>query len=300
MGKTARIKGDLDDVQALLEIITILKDVSTNRFFSFAQQKEDLGKFLEVFLVFFNMLEAVETTCPLVRNNNPATDIVVMSSESGFMAQLNSKVCSAAFAEMKKNENSRIVCVGRKAVDKCRSLGMPIDKLYEGVDQRGRYETALDIRDYLIDRMMSGVTGKVICVYVWPKNFNILKPRVVKLLPASELIGTDEAEQGGAAGEEKTQQTRATPKGVLQESSVDGIMKVLADVWVSSRIFEILSDLKLAEAAAQSQQLESAIEGLSKEKAGLALGFKKAVRGDLNKAMREVFTSSKIIKTKAK
>lgn len=297
MGKVTRIKGDLDDVEALLEIITVLKDVSTNRFFAFAQQKNDFAKFLEVFLLFFGMLESADTDCPLVRNNNPGTDIVLVTSESSFMAQLNSKVCAAAAKEAEKHADARVVCVGWRGADKCKQLGLKLDKVYRDVELQGRYQISLFIRDYLIERMMSGASGKALCVYTWAKNFNILKPRVVTLLPAQELLG-DQTDEEATAGTEK--QERQRPKGMdyIAESSIDGIMKVLADIWVSCRLFEIISDTRIAESAAQAQQLEQSMEGLSKEKSGLALSLKKAARGDLNKAMAEVFTSSKVIKSR--
>lgn len=297
MGKTARIKGDLDDVSAILEIISILKDVSTNRFFTFAQQKKDFATFLEAFLVFFNMLEPVDTKCPLVKNDFPGTDLVVVTSESSFMAQLNGKVCSAAFKEYEKTPDCYVVCIGYRGADKLRTMGMKLGKVYENIDQVGRYQVALKVRDDLIYRMMNGETGKAICVYVWAKSFNILKPRIVRLLPASELLGNSDEE--AASAESQTPDAAAVPKPkrkFISESSIDGIMKVLADIWISSRMHELISDSLLAEAAAQAQQLESAMEGLSKEKKGLVLGFKKAGRADLNKAMREVFTSAKVCK----
>jgi F0F1-type ATP synthase gamma subunit len=284
-GKTTRIKGDLDDVEAILEIITILKDVSTNRFFTFAKKKENFAKFLEIFLVFFNMLESVKTNCPLVRNENPIADIVVMTSEQSFMSQLNNRVCNAALKEYQKQPNSRVIVVGRRGADKCKSLGMKLEKVYKDIEIVGRYEIAMSIRDYLIERIMSGSAGSAICIYIWAKSFNVLKPRIVKLLPAEELVqGTDEEDAFG------------TGRKFITESTIDGIMKVLADVWVSSRLFEMISDSQLSEAAAQAQQLESAIEGMSSEKKGMVMAFKKSQRGDLNKAMREVFSSSSVAK----
>lgn len=297
MGKTARIKGDLDDVSAILEIISILKDVSTNRFFTFAQQKKDFAKFLEAFLVFFNMLESVNTTCPLVKNNCPGTDLVVVTSESSFMAQLNGKVCSAAYKEYEKIPNCYVICIGYRGADKLRTMGMKLGKVYENIDQIGRYQVALSIRDDLIYRIMNGETGKAICVYVWAKSFNILKPRIVRLLPAEELLGNSD-EEGAPVEDQAAAVAPKQKRKFISESTIDGIMRVLADIWVSSRMYEVVSDSLLAEAAAQAQQLESAMEGLSKEKKGLMLGFKKAGRADLNKAMREVFTSAKVCKKK--
>lgn len=290
MGRTAKIKGDLDDIEAILEIISILKDVSTNRFFTFAQQKEDFGKFLELFLVFFSMLESVETNCPLVRNKNPNADIVVVTSESSFMAQLNSKVCSAAAKEVEKYPNCQVICVGHRGAERLRQMGVKLAVVYENIEQLGRYQVALSVRDHLIDRIMAGETGKAVCIYVWAKSFNILKPRVVKLLPAEELLAAPEED----TGEDGAPLPVLDKRKFLAESSIDGMMKVLADIWVSCRLYEMISDSLLAEAAAQAQQLESAIEGMSKDKKGLMSSFKKASRGDLNKAMREVFTSSRV------
>ena len=298
MPKAARIKGDLDDVEALLEIISVLKDVSTNRFFAFAQQKNDFSKFLEVFLSFFAMLETAETDCPLVRNNNPGTDMVIVTSEASFMSQLNSRVCNAAVAEVKKNQNVKVVCIGWRGADKCKQLGLKIEKVYRDVAMTGRYQVSLQIRDYLIERMMSGESGKAVCVYVWAKNFNILKPRIVTLLPAQELLGEPEEGEGEGIGEKEKRKRHSGSSDFIAESSIDGIMKVLADIWVSCRLFEIISDIQIAECAAQAQQFESSIEGLSKEKKDLALSFKKASRGDLNKAMAEVFSSSRVVRTK--
>jgi len=285
-GKTTRIKGDLDDVEAILEIITILKDVSTNRFFAFAKKKENFGKFLEIFLIFFNMLESVKTSCPLVRNSNPGTDIVIVTSEQSFMSQLNNRVCNAALKEYQKYPDAKILCVGQRGADKCRQLGMKLEKVYTNVEDKGRYEVALAIRDHLIERIMSGESGKSLAVYIWAKSFNVIKPRVVKLLPAEELLG--------GSGEEEDR--LGTGRKFITESTIDGIMKVLADIWVSSRLFEMISDTQLSEAAAQAQQLESAIEGMSGEKKGLVMAVRKSQRSDLNKAMREVFTSSSVVR----
>lgn len=291
MAKTSRIKGDLDDVDELLEIISILKDVATNRFFAFAKLKEDLAKFLEIFLIFFNMLESVETDCPLVRNNNPGTDIVICTSESSFMTTLNNRVCFVAAQEYRKYPDSRILCIGWRGAERCKQLGLTIDKLFRDISEENRYYVALELRDYLINRCLDGQSGRAICVHILPKSFNVLKPRVVKLLPAEELLG------GGAKSADEMLQAG---QDFLAESSIDGIMKILADIWISSRLFEMISDTKLAEAAAQSQQLEQAIEGLSREKKDLTLAFKKSMRDDLNKAMREVFSSSQMVKNKGR
>lgn len=293
MGKKMRIKGDLDDVDALLEIIQILKDVSTNRFFAFSQQKHEFSRFLELFLLFFDLLEMIKTNCVLVRNKNPGTDMIVITSEAGFMSQLNGRVVAAAFREAKKNNDTRIICVGTKAAPKLQALGLTIDKVFPAAGDTNRYETSLMIRDFVVERVMSGKVGRSICIYTWPKSFNILKPRVVKLLPAVELIGVDDED---APVDESERETVRRNKDIILESNIDGIMKNLADIWIAARLYEILTETTLAEAASQSQQLESAVESLGSEKKALVVSFKKAGKDELNKSMREVFSASSVIK----
>lgn len=308
MGKSTRIQGELIDVTALLEIIQVLKDVSQNRFFVFAQRKSNYMQFFEVFMRYFAMLGDVETNCPLISNKNTGVDILSITSEQGFMSQLNGKVGSATFAEYNKNPGSRLICIGHRGAEKCRGLGMDVEKVFPsgGVD---RFDLAMQIRDFLIERIMSGKTGKAIIVYLWAKSFSVLKPRVVTLLPASELLGQpvegeDIKPETVPANDESDKNEEGAQAGskfdFIQETNLDAIMMALADIWVHARIFEVVNDLQIVESAAQAQQLESAIEGLGDEKKSLSIGFKKAGREELNSAMREVFTSTSMMKSKAR
>lgn len=296
MGKATRVKTDLDDVTALLEIIAVLKDVSTNRFFAFAQKKASYQKFFKIFLKFFELLGNVETTCPLVKNKNQGVDIVAITSEQSFMSQLNGRVSSAVLAEYHKYPGARLICIGRRGAEKCKSLGMEIEQTFLS-NAVNRYELAVQIRDFLIERIMTGKTGRAVIVHLWAKTFSILKPRVITLLPASELSADEEE---GETNNKKPADARSEKKGFIQETNVDAIMMALADIWVHARIYEVINDLQIVEAAAQAQQLESAIEGLGAEKKALTVSFRKAGREELNNAMREVFTSTSMMKAKAR
>ncbi len=301
MGKVARLKGDLDDVDALLEIISVLKDVSVNRFFVFAQKKANYAQFLGSFMKFFNMMGVIDTNCLLVKNDNPGVDLLIVTSDLSFMAQLNTKVINMAIKEYAKYPKANIILIGRKAADRCKRLGMNLDKVFSFADAPTRYDLALLIREYLIDRVMTGKSGKVALVYCWAKSFSILKPRVITLLPASELVGSEDEDDSEASGEGNAPAKRKHQKSdFIQESTIDQTMSALADIWIHARLVETISDLQLVEFAATSQQLESAIEGLSGEKKGLVMSVRKASRDELNKAMREVFTSTSITKSKGR
>ncbi|HNX69506.1 MAG TPA: F0F1 ATP synthase subunit gamma [Candidatus Omnitrophota bacterium] len=298
MGKVTRIKGDMDDVDALLEIISVIKDVATNRFFAFAQRKANFQKFFEAFLDFFSVMQNMESNCPLLRNDNPKVTILTVASDQAFMSQLNSRVASIALQQYQKYPGATVASMGRRCAERMKMLGVTnIDRIFTGDEFPDRYVLALKLREYAVDQVMSGKSGKVIIVHLWAKTFSIIKPRILTLLPASELLRTgggditDEGEGGAQADQVPEAKT-----GVLIESSPDKMMKAVADIWIHSRLFEIMADILLVESAVQAQQLESALESLGSEKKGLLVSFRKAGRDELNKAMREVFTQTSFTK----
>ena len=151
-------------------------------------------------------------------------------------------------------------------------------KVFEDIEATGLYQISINIKDYLIKEIMEGRLGRAIVIYPWSKNFMVQKPRTVKLLPCEELL-TKQADFVDSI------------EHVLEESDPVTIIGYLADMWLVCRIYEMLHDTSISEAAAQSQQLESSLQKMQKEKKGIQVSFGKAKKGDIDKSMREVFTS---------
>ncbi len=282
MGKANKIKSDLDDIIELLQIIQVLKDVADTKFHSLANRKDRFIRFGESFIEFFRMISLSRVRHPLVSNDNMATGIVVITSEAGFMGDLNSRVVRAALAEEAKHKDSFLIAVGRKGAAKLQRPGVEI-KVFEDIEETGLYEIAIQIKDYLIEQIMTGKIGRANVIYPWSKNFMVQKPRTVKLLPCEELL-TKQADF--VDNIEK----------VIEESDPVDIIGYLADMWIVCRVYEMLHDTAISEAAAQSQQLESSIQKMQKQKKGVQLAFGKAKKADIDKSMREVFTSRMMIR----
>ena len=277
MGKANKIKSDLDDITELVEIIQVLKDVADTKFHTLANRKDRFARFGESFVEFFRMISLAEVRHPLVSNDNVKVGIVVITSEAGFMGDLNAKVVRAALAEKEKYPNSRLIVVGYKGADKLGGIEKDM-KVFQNIEELGLYEVAVQVKDYLIDEMIQDRLGKVLVVYPWSKNFNLQKPRTVKILPCDELLN------------KQSQFVNAIEK-VIQESDPLDIIGYLANMWVVCRIYEILHDTSISESAAQSQQLEASVQRMKKDKKGIQVSFSKARKGDIDKSMREVFTA---------
>jgi len=279
MGKANKIKGDLDDIVELVQIIQILKDVADNKFHTLANRKDRFARFGESFVEFFRMISLSRIQHPLVSNDNPKTCLVVITSEAGFMGDLNTRVIRAAASEIEKYPNCTILAVGRKGAAKLAPIAKGYEmKTFEDLIQTGLYQVAINIKDYLYTGVMEERIGRALVIYPWSKNFMVQKPRLIKLLPCDELLT-------------KQEEFVDNIEHVIEESDPVDIIEQLSSLWLVCRIYEMLHDTSISEAAAQSQQLETSLQKMQKQKKGIQMTFQKAKKSDINKSMREVFTA---------
>ena len=133
-----------------------------------------------------------------------------------------------------------------------------------------------------LNEVMENRLGHVIVVYPWPKDYTVIKPRAIKLLPCEDLLP-------------QQVQTVEQFNQVIEESDPIDMTGYLADLWLSSKIYEIFYDTNLAAASAQTQQLDSSLGKMRKEREVVKLKYRKARRGDIDKSLREVFSARMMV-----
>jgi F0F1-type ATP synthase gamma subunit len=151
------------------------------------------------------------------------------------------------------------------------------------MEERGFYEVSLEIKDYLVKEVMEGRIGKVVAIYPWPKDYTVIKPRAIKLLPCEDLLPAQ-------------RQSSERFRRVIEESDPVDMIGYLADLWLSAKIHEIFYDTNLAAASAQTQQLDNSLGKMRKERDLVKLKYRKARRGDIDKSLREVFSARMMVK----
>jgi ATP synthase F1 gamma subunit len=282
MGKASRIKAEVVEVRDLVDLIQVLKDVADIKYHALAAQKIKFNRFNESFTEFFSLVGFSQVRHPLLNNSNPNTIILVISTERGFVGDLNSRVVQRAMEEKEKNPQAKFVVIGKKGILKFETMGQEMLKTYEDIEERGFYEVAVEIKDYLVKEVMQARYGHVIVVYPWPKDYTVIKPRAVKLLPCEDLLP-------------KQIQAAEKFRHIIEESDPLDMTGYLADLWLSSKIYEIFFDTNLAAAAAQSQQLDTSLTKMRKERDVVKLKYRKARRSDIDKSLREVFSARMMV-----
>jgi len=277
MGKASKVKVELVEAKDLVDLIQVLKDVADMKYHAMLTQKGKFNRFSESFGEFFNLMQFSEVKHPLVANDNPVTVIVVVTTEQGFVGDLNSKVMARTLEEIEKHPNGIMVVVGKRGIMKFEQMGLKSEKSYEEIEAKGLYETAIELKDYLVDLVMSNKVGRVVAIHPWPKDYTLIKPRLVKLLPCGEVL--------------PQKQTIEQFQQVLEESDPIDMTGYLANLWITSKLYEVFYDTNMAAAAAQTQQLDSSLGKIKKERDLVKLRWRKARKNDIDKSLREVFSA---------
>ena len=283
MGKANKVKGELVDAVEMVYLIQTLKDIADNKFYTLMSQKDRFRRFGESFVEFFRMMSLTKVQHPMISNNNPKMGIVVITAEGSFLGEFNNKIVRRAIEERDKYTQSDFIAVGIKGVDRLRQF-TPNLKVFTDTEQKGLYEAAIEVKDYLVGEIMNNRLGKVMVVYSFPKSFEMQRPKVVKLLPCDDLIS-------------KQAQFVETFERVILESEPKDITGFLSNLWITTRLYEIFFDTIIAAASAQSQFLEDSVEKMKKQQRVVRMKYRKAKKGDIDKSLRETF-SARMMATK--
>ena len=277
MGKAHKVKGELLDAVVMVDLLQTFKDVADNKFFTLVGQKDKFRRFGETFIEFFRMISMTKVRHPLVSNDNPLMGILVVTIEGSFLGQFNNRIIGRAMEEYEKHPKSKFIGVGYKAVDQLKRI-TPDVKVFTEMEVNGIYETAVTVKNYLVDEVMNNRLGKVMVVYSWPKSFDTQKPKTLKLLPCDELVS-------------KQIQLIESFDKVIEESDPMAVIGSLSDLWITTRLYQIFMDTVIASAAAQAQFLEESVDKMKKEKAKVLMRYRKARKSDIDKGLRETFAA---------
>jgi ATP synthase F1 gamma subunit len=286
MGKANKIKFELRDAVEMVYLIQTLKDIADNKYYSLLNSKDKFRRFNDTFVEFFRMLRQTSVVNPLIHNDNPVTCIIAITVEGSFLGEFNNKITRLAIKEKEKHKEFQFLAVGNRSVEQLKKH-TPDLKVFENAESHGFYETAVELKDYLIEQIFAGQIGKVVVCYTWPKRFETLKPKVVKLLPCDSLI------------KDQSQSTGMIEK-VIEESDPKDVITYLVNLWVTTALYEMLIDSTIASAASQSQFLEESVDKLKKEKKKTQMRYLKARKADIDKSLRETFSARMISMEKAK
>jgi len=293
MALLSQLRRDLRFNAEFLQLIQTLKNIAASQYHTLEREKERFADFMAQFSGFFRVVDMVRVEAPLVTAVTDVVGIVLVTSDSGFMGGLNAGVIEAGYDVQGELPDDKIqyVVIGDRGASKMSESGKAF-KAFRGIAVETRYEQAMEIRDYLVREVLEKRMGKVVVVHPRPLSFTQQTIDTFSLLPCGELFDrTSESEITRHTGSARA--FIADARRVTVESSFPDMVEYLAGVWVASKLFEVFEDSKLSEYAARAMHLEDSVQKLEKEHKKLKHQCFRAAHEQVDKSMRESFSSRK-------
>jgi ATP synthase F1 gamma subunit len=274
----------------LLGLVETLKNVAGSQFHLLEKKKERFDAFMEAFADFFRVVDLVDVVNPFVRPESDVTGLVIVTSDSGFMGGLNAGVIRAGQDAVDHLPPSQVsyVVIGEKGAGAVSDLKIPF-KFFPGINQDTIYEQAVVIKDWLMGEVAEGKMGRVVIAAPKSQSFSMQTIEVFDLLPCANLF--ERSENAPIKSLSGTQRFVADARKVIVESSFDDMVEYLAGIWVTSKLFEVFEDGKLAEFGARAMHLEGSLQKVEKEYNKTRQKCFKATHELVDKGMRESFSA---------
>ena len=276
MGKANKVKVEFLETREIVNVLQTLKDIADNKFYTLVQQKKFFKRFGETFVEFFRMLSLTEVEHPLISNKNPKVGILVITAEGGFLGEFNQKIVRLAVQEYQKCAQAVMIGVGDKTQDMLAKYKPA--RVFSGMEPHRLYKLAIEIKDYVVKEVMEDRLGKIIICYSWAKNPESSIPRVGTLLPAQDLVA-------------KQAQFVDVYERIIQESDPKDMITYLVNLWIGTRIYEILMDNIIASTRHQATFLDDSVDKMKKERDKVKVKWRKAKKSDIDKSLRETFSA---------
>lgn len=286
----------------LLGLVDTLKNVAGAQYHQLEKQKERFDDFMNAFHSFFRVINLMEEGNPLVEVMSDTLGIIVVTSDSGFMGGLNQGVIRAALEAQGDLPPEKIawIVIGDKGGSTFTERRRKF-KFFSGINQDTIYEQSIEIKNYLLREAMAKRIGKLVIAYPKSLSFSSQSIEVVSLLPCKELFNESKS-AGNAPVIEETKGPKwlSRMRNVIIESKVSDMAEYLAGVWITSKLFEVFEDSKLAEFSARAMHLEGSVQKVQKEYKKVKHLCFKATHELIDKGMRESFAAKNIKEKKKK
>jgi len=274
-----RLKQELRLSEDLGDIIDVLKSAALIQFRLFQYKDKpssDFLKALEACFEAFSKKSIISRPYFTDRRELP-TAIVVITSDEGFLGELNTLLINACL-DQRGSKNDEIIVLGERGARyfneaKERFVAFP------GITDEVSLKEVENLRNYLLKGYYHRF-GRILIFY--PEFLSLTAQRVTmfQLLPYLGL-----AEQAAEVSKKED---------ILTEPSLNRILDVLVKFWLESKLLHIFWATKLSEFSARIMHLEGSTQELAHLNHRLAFDYFRNVHALNDKTIREI-SASKVL-----
>jgi ATP synthase F1 gamma subunit len=271
------IKRNIDFNKGFRSLLEVLKLVAVseyhnleNRFRTFERLETMLGEF-------FQSVDLTQIDHPFLKPKGQPC-IVAVTSDAGLLGGLNMQVVSKA-ADLVRQTNGRMLIIGERGIPYVVEQGLGYTS-YPGIVDAKRYGQALEIRDYLLEKIIKDEYGPLFVVYPRAHSFVTHRVEIAQLIPFTlKEKGTTDPKAKNYSGQ------------TIVESSPADIAEYLVGVVVAQRLFDIFGYSRICEQAARYLHLEESCNKIQEMNKKLYLQYFRRRHEIIDANMRDLFAS---------
>lgn len=309
----SQIKKDIEFNQGLYGLIDVLKSIAIAQYRSLENRIKQFEKFFIVLGSFFAMIDADKSDHPLINTQGRRMAIIAVTSDSGLVGGLNTRVMNLALKEVRNNQ-AKLIVVGERGKAYVQDSGVDLTA-FGGINDDTRLSQAEELRDYVLAQELKREIGALKIIYPYPLSIVLQAVGILQLLPFSQTImdkyqSRPEQLFGPASGFALSpEHKKASPAGfdpslkeakvsssrlvseLIMESSPSDIAGYLAYLFLGHKFGELFGLSRLAELSARFAHLEDSktkVEQLNKQ---LKMQYFRQRHEMIDRNMREIFAS---------
>jgi len=274
----SNIKKELEFYHGLSSLIEVLKTIAVTQFKALESKVKPFEKLSLALDGFFELINMEKIRHPFLGaySSNKGALVVAITSDTGLLGGLNMQVVNQALLELEKNPG-RLIIVGERGKVYAQESGVSF-AAFSGIRDEERHAQAMQLRDYCLEKVLSGAYSFLKVVYPHPFSFSQQRVEVKSFLPY-------------VLPEKYKTLTQKAFKEVAMESSAEDIAEYLIYLWAGEKFHEVFGLSRLAEFAARFMHLEGSVQRLKEKDKQMQLEYFSARHELIDRNMRELFAA---------
>jgi len=274
MSTTAILKGELHFSEELYWVLDVMKRVAASELKRLEKRRSSFGLLAAHEIQgCLGLLQSLPTQSVLFRSTSTIPGVLVVTSNTGFVGDLNIRVVRAGLGACHPTVETLFVMgdQGRRILQEQETH----HTAYPGIENVLDLKSLSWVLEEIVQRYLKGNFSKLLIVY--PKYHSVGRQEVVtqQMLPVAH------------PGKALPQSARE----LVLESPLAEIEHALANRWVGAIFHEAAWNSKLSELAGRTIHLEGASEELTKQNRELTLQYFRAHHEEMDQGVREVYAS---------
>lgn len=283
MPAATHIKKTIDFNRGFRALLEVLKLVAVSEYHALERKLKTFEELQEVFAEFFSCIDVEGIDHPFTNPRGKPPAVVAVTSDAGLLGGINNQVVTRAIEMVRETGGGPLVIVGERGTPYAQDANVPY-KFFPGVVDARRFEQACDLRDALVEMLISGKAGGLRIVYPRAHSFVVHRVEVVTLLPFKQPVAADAPVKTIPAPAGKDDE-------FIFESEAAKVAEYLIFILIAQRIYEIFGLSRVCEQAARYLHLEESCNKILEMNKKLLLVYFKRRHEVIDANMRELFSA---------